>query len=143
MKKSRLPAQIALILLFCGLGALLISLLALLRGSPHKLESGSVRLTPQGIMQVLATIKDPEIDFTLVELGLIRKIEIEDNKVMITIIFTSPFCPLADFIVSQIERRIGMIDGVKEVEVRIDETIIWDWSMMTKEGKKKLQSYLK
>jgi metal-sulfur cluster biosynthetic enzyme len=142
MKKS-LPVQIALVLLFCGLGVLLIYLPRLLLSSSGKLESGSVRLTSEGIMQALATIKDPEIDFTIVELGLIRRVEIENDKVLITIIFTSPFCPLADLIVSRIEEKIGSVEGVREVGVMIDETEIWDWSMMTEEGKKKLQAYLK
>lgn len=142
MKKS-LPAQIALVLLFCGLGALLIFLPRLLLSSSGKLESGSVRLTNRGIMQALATIKDPEIDFNIVELGLIRRVEIENDKVLITMIFTSPFCPLADLIVSRIEEKIGSVEGVREVEVAIDRTLIWDWSMMTEEGKKKLQAYLK
>ncbi len=142
MKKS-LPVQIALVFLFCGLGALLISLPRLLLSSSGKLESGSVRLTSEGIMQALATIKDPGIDFTIVELGLIRRVEIENDKVLITMIFTSPFCPLADLIVSLIEEKIGSVEGVREVGVVIDETVIWDWSMMTEEGKKKLQAYLK
>lgn len=94
-------------------------------------------------MQALATIKDPEIDFTIVELGLIRRVEIEDDKVLITMIFTSPFCPLADLIVSQIKQKIGSVNGVREVGVVIDRTVIWDWSMMTEEGKKKLQAYIK
>ena len=94
-------------------------------------------------MQALATIKDPEIDFTIVELGLIRRVGIENDKVSITMIFTSPFCPLADLIVSRIEDKIVSVEGVREVEVVIDETVLWDWSMMTEEGKKKLQAYLK
>jgi metal-sulfur cluster biosynthetic enzyme len=143
MKKSGLPVQIALVLLFCGLGALLIYLPRLLLSSSGKLEFGSIRLTNKGIMQALATIKDPEIDFTIVELGLIRRVEIENDKVIITMIFTSPFCPLADLIVSLIEEKIGSIKGVREVGVVIDETVQWDWSMMTEEGKKKLQAYLK
>ena len=142
MKKS-LPVQIALVLLFCGLGALLISLPRLLLSSSGKLESGSVRLTSEGVMQALATIKDPGIDFTIVELGLIRRVEIENDEVLITMIFTSPFCPLADLIVSLIEEKIGSMEGVREVGVVIDRTVIWDWSMMTEEGKKKLQAYLK
>ena len=142
MKKSLL-VQIALVLLFCGLGVLLISLPRLLLSSSDKLESGSVRLTKKGIMQALATIKDPEIDFTIVELGLIRRVEIENDKVLITMILTSPFCPLADLIVSRIEEKIGGVEGVREVGVVIDETVLWDWSMMTEEGKKKLQAYLK
>ena len=143
MKKSRLPVQIALVLLFYGLGALLIFLPRLLLSSSDESESGSVRLTNNGIMQALATIKDPEIDLNIVELGLIRRIEIEDGKVLITMILTSPFCPLADVIVSRIEEKIGSVEGVREVGVVIDETEIWDWSMMTEEGKKKLQAYLK
>jgi len=143
MKKSRLPVQIALVLLFYGLGALLIFLPRLLLSSSDESESGSVRLTNNGIMQALATIKDPEIDLNIVELGLIRRVEIEDGKVLITMILTSPFCPLADVIVSRIEEKIGSVEGVREVGVVIDETEIWDWSMMTEEGKKKLQAYLK
>jgi len=143
MKKSRLPVQIALVLLFYGLGALLIFLPRLLLSSSDESESGSVRLTNNGIMQALATIKDPEIDLNIVELGLIRRVEIEDDKVLITMILTSPFCPLADVIVSRIEEKIGSVEGVREVGVVIDETEIWDWSMMTEEGKKKLQAYLK
>ncbi len=58
-------------------------------------------------------------------------------------ILTSPFCPMADLIVSRIEEKIGSVGGVREVGVVIDRTVIWDWSMMTEEGKKKLQAYLR
>ena len=143
MKKGRLPVQIALILFFCGLGVFLVYLPSIPGTRLEKKEPGSIKITPQGIRKALTTVNDPEIDLNIVELGLIRDIEIKkDKSVVITIVFTSPFCPLADFIVRQIEKKIGGLEGVGEVDVKIDQSVIWDWDMMTEEGKQKLKGYL-
>lgn len=143
MKKRQLAAQIALIILFCAVALVLIYLPFLLKRPVEDEAFDSIKLTTQGVQQVLSTIKDPELDFTIVELGLVREIEINQRgKVIITIIFTSPACPLSDFIVSQVERKVKTVKGVQEVEVKIDQTVLWDWSMMSEEGKRKFLEYM-
>jgi len=92
---------------------------------------------------VLKTIKDPELDINIVDLGLLKDIEILDNnRILITIIFTSSFCPLADYIIARIEQEVKKIQGVTTVEVKVDKDTIWNYDMMTEKGKKKIKGLL-
>lgn len=89
------------------------------------------------ILNVLKKCKDPEIGINIVDLGLIYDIKIIKNKIKIKIILTSPFCPLASFIVDDIKNRLE-----KKFKRNVDVEIVFDkpWSTerMSDYAKKKL-----
>lgn len=61
-------------------------------------------LTEQEIARIREALKevyDPEIGISVVDLGLVRKIEEVDGEIQITMILTAPFCPLAGLILEQ------------------------------------------
>ena len=76
-------------------------------------------VTEKDVRTALKEVKDPELGLDLVVLGLIYDIEIEDTEVKATISLTSPFCPVADQIVKDVQTAIEGVDGVDDVEVEL------------------------
>ena len=66
------------------------------------------------IVRLLKTVYDPEIPVNVYDLGLIYKVDVDDdNNVKIEMTLTAPNCPAADFIVEDIRMKIESIDEVK------------------------------
>ncbi len=82
------------------------------------------------LIESMRAVIDPEIGLNIVELGLLRNIEIDNeaNKGMITMILTTPFCPYGPQIIEQV-RMVGAQVMENGVEVEIG-TELWDPSMM-------------
>ena len=76
-------------------------------------------LTQQTIMDALRPVIDPEIGMSVVDLGMIREIEIEGDAVEIKMVLTAPFCPLADMLTSQVRQAAAAGPGVKEAKVTL------------------------
>ena len=91
------------------------------------------------ITKVISEIKkiyDPEIPVNIYELGLIYKIEIDDeNKVTIEMTLTSPNCPVAESLPKEVEDKVGEVHGVETSKVNIVFDPPWDKDMMSEEAK--------
>jgi metal-sulfur cluster biosynthetic enzyme len=64
------------------------------------------------VIEVLKGIIDPELKMNLVDAGLIRDVEVEGGVVRIRISFTTPFCPLANFLIFSIRRAVEKVEGL-------------------------------
>ena len=88
--------------------------------------------TEEKIVTMLKTVYDPEIPVNIYDLGLIYKVDIdEERNVRIDMTLTAPNCPAADFILEDVRQKIESIDGVKSVEVNLVFEPEWDRGMMT------------
>lgn len=88
---------------------------------------------------MLKTVFDPEIPVDVYSLGLIYKIDIDDDaNVSIDMTLTAPNCPMADFLFEDIRQKVESIEGVKSVNVQLVYEPEWDHSMMTDEAKLEL-----
>lgn len=88
---------------------------------------------------MLKTVFDPEIPVDVYSLGLIYKIDIDDDaNVSIDMTLTAPNCPMADFLFEDIRQKVENIEGVKSVNVQLVYEPEWDQSMMTEEAKLEL-----
>lgn len=95
--------------------------------------------TEEKIVSMLKTVYDPEIPVNVYDLGLIYKIEIDDDKhVTIDMTLTAPGCPVADFIVEDVRMRVESVEGVESVDVNLVFEPPWDKDMMTEEAKLEL-----
>ena len=95
--------------------------------------------TEEKIVTMLKTVYDPEIPVNIYDLGLIYKVDIdEEHNVRIDMTLTAPNCPVADFILEDVRQKIESIDGVKSVEVNLVFEPEWDRDMMTEEAKLEL-----
>lgn len=80
---------------------------------------------------------DPELNISLVDLGLIYKIEITKNQVKVIMTLTTMGCPLAPMIEDEVEDKIKEL-GVKKVRVKLVFDPPWNLDKLTKKGKKTL-----
>ena len=91
------------------------------------------------IVDVLKTVYDPEIPVNIYDLGLICRVEVNDEGIVdIDMTFTAPSCPAADFILEDVRQKIDTIEGVKSANVNLVFEPEWDKSMMTEEARVEL-----
>jgi len=93
------------------------------------------RLT-DGIVGALKTVYDPEIPADIYELGLIYKVDIDDDHaVNIDMTLTTPNCPSAAELPIQVENAVASVPGVREAKVNIVWDPPWDPSRMSDEAR--------
>ena len=84
------------------------------------------------IVETLKTIFDPEISVNIYDLGLIYRINIDDDKIVkILMTLTSPNCPVAENIPAEVNEKIRTIEGIKDVEVELTFEPPWNKDMMS------------
>ncbi len=93
----------------------------------------------EAIIGALKTVYDPEIPVNVYELGLIYKVDIEDDyTVNVDMTLTAPNCPVADSIVMEVRDKIAFIQSVGEVNVNLVFDPPWDKDMMSEEAQLEL-----
>lgn len=91
------------------------------------------------VLKMLKTVFDPEIPVNIYDLGLIYKIDIQDDGVCnIDMTLTAPSCPAADFLVEDIEQKVKSVEGINKVQVNIVFEPAWTKDMMSEEAKLEL-----
>lgn len=91
------------------------------------------------IVDYLRTVVDPEIAIDIYSLGLVYKIDLDDEgNLTIDMTLTAPNCPMADFIVEDVNQKMASIPGVKSVNVNIVFEPEWTRDMMSEEAKLEL-----
>jgi FeS assembly SUF system protein len=104
------------------------------RGSaipPEELD----RLTDD-IIAALKTVYDPEIPADIYELGLIYRVEIDDDRnVAIDMTLTAPGCPVAGEMPGWVENAVSSVAGVQTVKVNMVFDPPWDQSRMSDEAR--------
>lgn len=71
------------------------------------------------VLDVLRPVQDPELRKSLVELNMIRNVEVAAGTVRFTLVLTTPACPLRQFIVEDCERAVKTLPGVEQVVVDV------------------------
>lgn len=88
------------------------------------------------IIEVLKTVYDPEIPVDIYALGLIYKIDLNDDyAVDIDMTLTAPNCPAADFIVEDVRMKVAGILQITDARVNLVFEPEWDKDMMSEEAK--------
>ena len=93
----------------------------------------------EDIVKMLKTVYDPELPVDVYSLGLIYKIDLnDDGHVDIDMTLTAPNCPIADFIFEDVRQKVESVDGVTSATVNLVFEPEWDPRMMTDEAKLEL-----
>ena len=88
------------------------------------------------IVDVLKTVYDPEIPVNIYDLGMIYKIDMqEDGTLDMDMTFTAPSCPAADYILEDVRTKVESVEGVKTANVNLVFEPMWDQSMMSEEAR--------
>ena len=97
-----------------------------------------LRITEKTV-ELLKTVYDPEIPVDVYSLGLVYKIDVDDDAfVHIDMTLTAPNCPASDFIMEDIRLKIESIDGVSSVDLQLVFEPEWNADMMSEEAKLEL-----
>ena len=93
-------------------------------------DSTGIRESPlfeREIREALKQVIDPEVGVDIIDLGLVKEIQVNGNKVNIDLVLTTSGCPLVDYLQDQVRRAVMGIEGIDEVTVTIlDEPWNWD-----------------
>jgi len=76
--------------------------------------------------EALKDVYDPELRISIMELGLVYDVAVDEGKVKVVYTLTSPACPLGPVIDGQIQDILMDLPGVKEVETELTLTPPWD-----------------
>ena len=89
------------------------------------------------VIDVLKTVYDPEIPVNIYDLGLIYRIELENDNTVLSVDMTlaAPNCPAADFILEDVRQKLEAIQGLEHVDVNLVFEPEWTKDMMSEEAK--------
>jgi FeS assembly SUF system protein len=88
------------------------------------------------IVAALKTVYDPEIPADIYELGLIYKIDVDDDRnIAIDMTLTAPGCPVAGEMPVWVENAVAAVPGVGQVKVKLTFDPPWDKDRMSDEAK--------
>lgn len=88
------------------------------------------------VREALQEVIDPELRISIMELGLVYEVGIEDGTINVTYTLTSPGCPLGPVIDGQITDVLLDLPGVKEVYPKLTFDPPWDPRTMASEDVK-------
>lgn len=96
----------------------------------------------QDIIAALKTVYDPEIPVDIYELGLIYRVDIEeDRSIRVDMTLTAPGCPVAGEMPGWVENAVGTVEGVGNVTVNMVFDPPWDPSRMSDEARVALDMF--
>ena len=79
-------------------------------------------LTEEVVRKSLRSVKDPELNLNIMDIGLVYDIDIEDGNVTVKMTLTSPGCPAGPEILGDTEQAVRALEGVKDVQVEL----VWE-----------------
>ena len=93
----------------------------------------------ESVVTALREIFDPEIPVNIYDLGLIYGVDVTgDGAAVVTMTLTTPHCPVAESMPSEVELRVGAVPGVGSAEVNLVWDPAWDPQKMSDEAKLEL-----
>ncbi|MFH1394209.1 MAG: metal-sulfur cluster assembly factor [Candidatus Micrarchaeota archaeon] len=99
--------------------------------------------TEKEVLRKLGEVIDPELGIDIVELGLIYEVKAhkkekdKDQKIEIKMTFTTPACPMINFMLAQVEEKLNEIKDA-DIEVSVVFEPLWTPERMSKKAKLKL-----
>ena len=99
-----------------------------------------VRDALRGIVDPCSAANGSNLD--IVEMGLVKNIQVNDGDVRVEMRLTTPACHMVPYFIEEIEERVGALSGVESVEVETDDGMGWNTEMMSEEAKEKRQAVI-
>jgi len=80
------------------------------------------------VTAALQLVRDPELGFSVVELGLVRTVALEDDgrTVHVWLTLTSPYCPYGPELIADAERRLRALPGVEQARIELVWSPPWN-----------------
>lgn len=111
-------------------------------GNPDKPTDADIERVTAEVITQIKTVFDPEIPVDIYELGLIYKVELEDDWTLkVDMTLTAPGCPVAGEMPIWVQEACIMIDGVHKVEVDMVFDPPWTPDLMSDEARLELNMF--
>lgn len=95
-------------------------------------------LSPQLVRGLLRGVIDPELGVSIVELGLVYDVKVDDGVVAVEMTLTTPGCPLGGFLEDQIRACLTPLPQVRDIRVQLVWEPPWDPGAMSDAAKEQL-----
>ena len=95
----------------------------------------------RAVWDALYDIDDPEMPISIVDLGLIYGVEIDDGHTRVDMTLTYTGCPARDMLKETVRRKVAAVEGIEEAELRLVWSPEWSVEMVTKKGKDDLREF--
>lgn len=82
-------------------------------------------LNEETVRAALRKVKDPELNLSIMDLGLVYEVTVEDGDVHVQMTLTSPGCPSGPEIISEAQRAVEALEGVRTAEVELVWSPYW------------------
>lgn len=92
----------------------------------------------EAIVAALKEIFDPEIPVNIYDLGLIYNVEVSEGHAVVTMTLTTPNCPVAETMPTEVELRVGSVPGVGVIDVNLVWEPAWSPANMTDDARLEL-----
>jgi len=90
---------------------------------------------------VLYGVEDPEMPISIVDLGLIYGVDVTDDVATVDMTLTYSGCPARDMLMDEVEARVGAVEGVDGVQLRLVWSPEWSLEMVTEQGREDLKEF--
>jgi FeS assembly SUF system protein len=106
------------------------------------LSADEIARMTEDIIGAIKTVYDPEIPADVYELGLIYRIDIADDRtVTVDMTLTTPNCPAAQDLPTNVENAVASVAGVGPVKVNVVWDPPWDQTRMSDEARATLNMW--
>jgi len=91
-------------------------------------------LNKESVIEKLRTVIDPELNRDLVSLNMIKDVIVEDGNVSLSVVLTTPACPLKNHIQNDVRSAIGQLEGVNDIKINMTANVPQDRAIKDKEN---------
>jgi len=92
-------------------------------------------LTADNILDALRVVIDPELGISVVDLGLVYEVEIDDEVVKVVYTLTSMGCPVGPLIEQQMQQILSQLPGISIIDARLTFDPPWSPEKMSEDAK--------
>lgn len=92
----------------------------------------------EAILEALRTVKDPELNVNIVDLGLVYTVQQRDSEIDVEMTLTSPACPAGPEILRNAVGAIEKLDGVTKANVKLVMSPPWSPDRMSDDARDQL-----
>ncbi|PSQ42144.1 metal-sulfur cluster biosynthetic enzyme [Halobacteriales archaeon SW_7_68_16] len=89
----------------------------------------------------LRAIQDPEMPISIVDLGLLYGVTVEDGRATVDMTLTYTGCPARELLTGTVEARVASVEGIESVDLRLVWSPGWSVDMVTEAGKEDLREF--
>ena len=95
----------------------------------------------RAVWDTLYDIDDPEMPISIVDLGLIYGVAIEDGHARVDMTLTYTGCPARDMLQETVRKRVAAVEGIEEADLRLVWSPEWTVEMVTEQGRDDLREF--